>query len=157
MIRESFNSDTEPLSTAPQQLGQVDASVVSEPAARGIRRVVFLSLAGAFFAVGVLGVFLPILPTTPFLLVSSYFLVRSSPRLNAALLRSRLFGPLLTDWQVHGGVRPDIKFKAIGVVVMVVALTVYLSGYDTLPSVTVVLLAAVGITVIIRLPTAQRP
>jgi uncharacterized membrane protein YbaN (DUF454 family) len=157
VIRESFNSHAEPFSAASNHPGRVDDLDPSKPVSRGLTRIVLLSLAGALFVIGVLGVFLPVLPTTPFLLLSSYLLVRSSPRLNAALLRSRLFGPILTDWQVHGGVRQHIKFKAICVVVMAVALTVYLSGYATLPSVTVALLAAVGIIVIIRLPTAQRP
>ena len=86
--------------------------------------------AAAFFAVGVLGVFLPVLPATPFLLLTSYFLVRSSPRLNAALLRSRFFGPILKDWQVHGGVRRDVKIQAIVIVVIAVAASITVA--DTL-------------------------
>ena len=83
--------------------------------------------------------------------------LRSSPRLNAALLRSRLFGPILTDWQVHGGVRLDVKVKAIVVVAIAVVLTVFLSGYSLLPTLTVILLAAIGIKVILRLPSASQP
>jgi uncharacterized membrane protein YbaN (DUF454 family) len=124
---------------------------------KGPRRVLFLALAGLFFATGVVGVILPILPTTPFLLLSSFFLVRSSPRLHSALLGSRLFGPILTDWQFRGGVRRDVKFKAIGVVVVAVAATIFLSEFSMIPTVTVALLATVGIGVILRLPTARQP
>jgi len=132
-----------------------NGSVQDPPATRGWKRLVCLLGAGVFFVLGVLGALLPVLPATPFLLLTSYFLVRSSPRLNAALLRSRLFGPILSDWQIHGGVRRDVKAKAIVVVVIAVAATVLLSGRSLVPSVTVILLAAVGVTVIIRLPTAK--
>ena len=131
--------------------------VKKKPRAHGCKKLVFLSFAGAFFVLGVLGAFLPGLPATPFLLLTSYFLVRSSPRLNAALLRSRLFGPILIDWQVHGGVRRDVKVKAIVVVAIAVMLTIFLSGYSPLPTLTMILLAAVGITVILRLPSARQP
>ena len=132
-------------------------SSTKKPLAHGWKKLVLLSFAGVFFGLGVLGAFLPGLPATPFLLLTSHFLVRSSPRLNAALLRSRLFGPILIDWQVHGGVRLDVKVKAIVVAAIAVMLTIFLSGYSLLPTLTVILLAAIGITVILRLPSARQP
>ena len=123
---------------------------------RRLIRVLFLAIAGVFFLVGVLGAFLPVLPATPFLLIASYFLARSSPRLQAALFRSRLFGPILKDWQVQGGVRKDVKIRAIIVVAAAVSLTVVLAEFSFLPTLGVLLLAAVGIAVILRLPTAKR-
>ena len=123
-----------------------------EAFAQGWRRVMLLSLAGICFAVGVVGVFLPILPTTPFLLLTSYFLVRTSPRLHAALMRSRLFGPILRDWQLRGGVRKRVKRNAIIAVTVAVALTIWLSDYSLKPTIAVSLLALVGVTVIARLP-----
>ena len=140
-----------------EQPQRIDNSPSKKPLVHDWKKLVFLSFAGVFFALGVLGAFLPVLPATPFLLLTSYFLVRSSPRLNAALLRSRLFGPILIDWQVHGGVRPDVKVKAIVVVTIAVMLTIFLSGYSLLPTLTVILLAGVGITVILRLPSARQP
>jgi uncharacterized membrane protein YbaN (DUF454 family) len=104
---------------------------------------------------GVAGVFLPILPTTPFVLLSSFLLVRSSPRLHATLVRSRLFGPVIRDWQVHGGIRRGLKLKAVGVVVLAVGLTIYLADFSLIPTLSVSLLAAIGIGVIMRLPTAR--
>ena len=118
----------------------------------GARKYAFLFLAGVSLALGGLGAILPGLPTTPFLLLTSYFLVRSSPRLNAVLLRSRFFGPILTDWQQHGGVRKDVKVKAVLVVVIVVGASIYLSSNARWLDVVFVLLAAVGVFVIWRLP-----
>lgn len=119
------------------------------------KRLLFLGGAGLFFIIGVIGAVLPVLPATPFLLLTSYFLVRSSPKLNRRLLRSRYLGPILTDWQVHGGVRPDVKVQSVVFVVLTVALTSFLTGYAWLPTVVVVALAAVGIFVIFRLPSIK--
>jgi uncharacterized membrane protein YbaN (DUF454 family) len=86
-----------------------------------------MALAGLFFVLGALGAVLPVLPTTPFLLLTSYFLARSSPRLNRWLLASRFFGPILRDWQQLGGVRPDVKVKAVMIVLLAVSLSLWLT------------------------------
>lgn len=119
------------------------------------KRALYYVAAGAFFVIGVLGAILPGLPATPFLLLTSFFLVRCSPRLNSALLRSRIFGPILIDWQVHGGVRRSVRIKAIIAVIAMVALTIWLSGYALPPTMAVLGLSAVGVVVILKLPTAR--
>ena len=127
----------------------------AQQVATGWRRIAYLAAACGFFVLGVAGAILPGLPATPFLLLTSYFLIRSSPRLNQKLLDSRLLGPILVDWQVNGGVRPHVKVKAIAVVMLTVALSVYVSGYSTIFASVVCALAALGITVIWRLPIAR--
>ncbi|MBD3672997.1 MAG: YbaN family protein [Planctomycetaceae bacterium] len=121
----------------------------------GVKRVCYLSGAGLCFLLGVLGALLPGLPATPFLLLTSFFLVRTSPRWNAALLRSRLFGPILRDWQENGGIRPHVKLKAVIFVVAAVGLTVTFSSLSLWPKVSVGVLAGVGIGVIARLPSVE--
>ena len=103
---------------------------------------------------GAAGAVLPGLPTTPFLLLTSYFLVRSYPRLNDVLLRSKFFGPILTDWQQQRAVRSHIKIQAISVVVIVVTVSIYLSEAALWSIIAVVVPACIGIGVILRLPTA---
>lgn len=147
-----LSAETEPKSQ--------DHSAISSPRTRAKswwRQILFLGLAGVFFSLALVGVLLPGIPTTPFLLLTSYFLLRSSPRLNAALLRSRIFGPILVDWQVHGGVRTHVRFKSIAAVVIAVAITIYVSGYSLAPTLAVVSLATIGIAVILRLPAAREP
>lgn len=118
----------------------------------GLRRVIYLFLAGLFFVLGAAGVILPGLPTTPFLLLTSYFLMKSSPRLNALLLRSPMFGPILRDWQHRKGIRRDVKFQAIAIVTLLVVGTIYFMQPSFVISVVTCSGALIGILVISRLP-----
>ncbi len=78
---------------------------------------VFWLLAGLLFvAIGAIGVILPLLPTTPFLLVATYCFARSSERLNRWLLTHRTFGPLINNWQNYGSI--DRRSKRISMIVI---------------------------------------
>lgn len=57
----------------------------------------------------ILGVVLPLLPTVPFILVAAFFFARSSERLHNWLLTHPQFGPMITDWQTNGAIRPRVK------------------------------------------------
>ena len=117
------------------------------------KRILFGTAAGFFFLLGATGLIVPGLPTTPFLLLTSYFLVRSVPSLNDRLLKSKLFGPILTDWQRHRGVRKDVKLKAVAAVVLAISATLWFSSLPVWANFGIVLLAAIGVSVILRLPT----
>lgn len=121
----------------------------------GLRKILNLTLAAGFFLLAVVGIVLPGLPTTPFLLLTSYFLVRSYPQLNEVLLKSRLFGGILTDWQIRGGVRRDVKIKAVCCVVLAMGFSVYASGAELRFSAAMAILACVGVGVVVKLPEAK--
>ena len=118
----------------------------------GLRRTGQLLLAGVFFGLGVLGALLPLLPATPFLLLTSYFLVRSSPRLNSALLRSRFFGPILLDWQMYRSVRRNVKVKVVVIVIATVCGSLYLTSAPPGPALGIIALAMIGIIIVLWLP-----
>ncbi|QPC42828.1 YbaN family protein [Kaustia mangrovi] len=70
----------------------------------GGRQIGFLALGLAMLALGLLGVFLPLLPTTIFLILAAWFFGRSSPRLEAWMLDHPRFGPTLKAWRDEGAV-----------------------------------------------------
>lgn len=77
-------------------------------------RWLWLLLAYSALALGVIGIFLPGLPTTPFVLLAAYAAARGSDRLHAWLLAHRLYGPMIGDWQAHGAVSRRAKNWALG-------------------------------------------
>lgn len=73
-----------------------------------------LTVAGfACVGLGLLGIFLPLLPTTPFLLLAAACFARSSPRFHAWLLANRTFGPLIHQWEKNRTIPRKTKWVAI--------------------------------------------
>lgn len=87
---------------------------MSRPPVRTRLRWAWWLLAYASLGLGLLGVLLPGLPTVPFILLSAYAASRGSARLHRWLLRHRLFGPMIVDWQRHGAVSRRAKWAASG-------------------------------------------
>ena len=81
----------------------------------------WLLLGTGFFFVGLagLGVVLPVLPTTPFLLVAAACFARSSPRFYRWLLANRLFGPLIREWRSARALPRHAKIAAIVMIAVV--------------------------------------
>ncbi|MCS4503475.1 hypothetical protein KBTX_02034 [wastewater metagenome] len=88
------------------------------PGNGGFRRYAWQALAGSCIALGMLGVALPLLPTTPFLLLAAYAASRSSPALARWLHEHPRLGPPLADWQERRAIRPAAKRTAIGLIVV---------------------------------------
>jgi uncharacterized membrane protein YbaN (DUF454 family) len=103
----------------------------------------------------VLGIALPVLPTTPFLLLASACFARSSPRLLHWLRSSKLFGPLLSDWERERGIRLSVKVGAYGSVVIAVALGFYAYDLAFWQQALLVTLALIGVTVVASLRTVS--
>ncbi len=75
-------------------------------------RWLYLSLALLSLLLGVIGLFLPVLPTTPFVLLAAWAAARSSPRLLGWLEQHTVFGPMISDWRRGGVVRRRAKWLA---------------------------------------------
>ncbi len=130
---------------------------VTEPGqTRGVRRAVYLAFGWFFLGMAVLGALLPVLPTTPFLLLTSYFFVRSSRRLNAMLLESRLFGPLLADWQKHRGVRLHVKISAIAVMFLSMTASITFGHLSLRLLALLIAGCTLGLVVVVRLPVIRQ-
>ena len=89
---------------------QSNASARPQTALSAPARWLLLALAGLCLLLGVIGVFVPIMPTVPFLIVAAWCASRSSPRLHRWLLTHPRFGHLLQDWYEAGVVPRRAKW-----------------------------------------------
>lgn len=78
-----------------------------------ITRWFWLAFGCLALALAVAGAILPLLPTTPFLLLAAWAFARSSPRLEAWLLDHAHFGPVIADWRREGAVSRRVKRTAV--------------------------------------------
>nr|WP_232846382.1 YbaN family protein [Amphritea pacifica] len=84
-------------------------------------RTLFL-LSGFFFVLlGIIGLLLPLVPTTPFLLVAAFCFSRSSERLHQYLLNHRWFGHYIRDWEEHGVIPLKAKLFASGMMLIMIS------------------------------------
>lgn len=76
-------------------------------------------------ALGVLGIFLPVLPTTPFLLLASYLFYRSSPTAQKWLLGHKYLGPYITDFQMHKSISLRVKIYSVSMLWITILLSAF--------------------------------
>jgi uncharacterized membrane protein YbaN (DUF454 family) len=89
-------------------------------------RLVWLTLGLVFLAAGLIGVILPVVPTTPFLLLAAGCFAKSSPRLHEWLLSHPLFGPPIRNWEENGAISHRAKWLAVGSMAAVFAVSLAL-------------------------------
>jgi uncharacterized protein len=118
-----------------------------------------LLLATGFVAVGlgIAGLVLPVLPTTPFMLVAAACFARSSPRFHRWLLRHRTFGPIVAEWEGHRAIPWRTKLWAIALMSATLAMSI---TFFVKPPWLRVVLAAFGLVLAVwlyRVPSRDRP
>ena len=115
-----------------------------------------LALAWLCVALGFLGVFLPLLPTTPFLLLAVFLFARSSPRWRIALMRHRLLGPYLRGYASKEGLSVRAKAATLAILWGTILASLFLLA-DSWWVRLVLLAVGVGVTIHILLRKTRRP
>lgn len=77
-----------------------------------LRRGLFVSLGFVFLALGIAGIFLPVLPTTPFLILTAICFNRGSEKFHTWLMTHPVLSPPIIDWQKNRVIRLKYKFFA---------------------------------------------
>ena len=79
-----------------------------------VLRIVYIILGTLSLALGIIGIIIPGLPTTPFLLLTAALYVKSSDKLYKRLISNKIVGPFIAEYQQKKGVTWIIKLFAIG-------------------------------------------
>ncbi len=80
--------------------------------------MLYLVLGWLAVALGALGVLLPILPTTPFILLAAFLFGKGSPKIRHWLLEHKIFGPMIQRWEEKGAISPKIKLFACSIMAL---------------------------------------
>jgi uncharacterized membrane protein YbaN (DUF454 family) len=108
-----------------------------------------------FLGLGVIGVFLPLLPTTPFLLVAAGCFAKSSEKWHQWLLSNRIFGPVIADWQEKKCISVSTKIIAVSLILLFGGCSIVVLLTDLKLRVLAVLLIATGLFFVCRLEVCR--
>ena len=116
-------------------------------------RFFWLAMGFTCLALGAAGTVLPLVPTTPFVLLSAFSFARSSPRFHDWLVNHRVFGPVIRDWNRNRSISRRAKILATVAVAVTLTLSV-LYRVDPLIILVQVLVFIPGMTFIWTRPDA---
>lgn len=117
----------------------------------------FRLLGFVFLALAVVGVFLPLLPTTPLVIVAAACFARSSEKWHRWILQNPTFGPLIRTWEERRCVSVRVKVIAITSMLTVGGYSVWFALESTGLRVAGCLLILLGLFTVLRLKTCDAP
>ena len=80
---------------------------------KNLKKKLYIAFGFLAVALAIIGVFIPDLPTVPFLLVALFCFERSSKKYHDMIMNNKYFGPVLQDYYSGKGLTPSVKIKAI--------------------------------------------
>ena len=127
------------------------------PARSAVVRGFLLAAGVAATLLGAIGLFLPVMPTTPFLILAAACFARASPRLDRMLTESTLFGPAIVEWRRHRSIPWRTKLAAIGLMSFSLVATIVFFAEATWLRVTLAVLGVAIASWLWRVPSRDRP
>ena len=85
---------------------------------RKCKNILWTTLGTISLTFGILGIFLPLLPTTPFILITAFCYTKGSPKLYAWLVNHKIIGSYLRNWEKNGSIAIKAKMMAILIIVL---------------------------------------
>lgn len=121
-----------------------------------MRRAGYLTIGWTCVGLGFVGIWLPLMPTTVFLLVACWAFARSSPRLHAWLIDHPRFGRSLSDWHDHGTIPAAAKWSAVAMMAASFAIVLLTMSLGTVGTALLAVLLSGCAAYVITRPSSVR-
>ena len=120
------------------------------------KRISYLILGWLFIVLAFIGLFLPLLPTTPFVLLSAYLFSKSSEKLHQWLLQQKTFGPLINNWQNYGVINRKSKILSTALIIPLFSYTLIFIPVSLVIKIIVTTIGALVLTFIWSRPSCPK-
>lgn len=119
-----------------------------------ILKIILIITGSISVVIGILGIFLPVLPTTPFLLIAAALFARSSEKFYCMITTNRWFGKYIKDYNTGKGIRLKIKIYAISILWISIIISVIILKFLVL-KLSLVIIALLATIYIISVKTSK--
>ncbi len=109
------------------------------------RKPLYLIFGSITLILGAIGLVLPILPTTPFWLLTAYFFVNSSPKLHKKAMNNIVFGSIVRNFQLYKAIPKHVKIKIIAILWSSITLSTYI--VDNIWITILLMIIAIAVTI----------
>lgn len=154
-VISSTTSVTDPVDSNRNWL--VFSAIQSDLPLSRFRSAAYGALAMGSFAMSWIGLIVPGIPTIPFVLLTAHFALRSSPRLRERLLKSKMFGPIIRDWQQYGAIQRSVQIEAYVFTMVIIVVGFIFSPPIPILYVGMVIASALGLYAISQIPLIESP
>lgn len=118
-------------------------------------RAIYTLIGVVSLALGIIGIFLPLLPTTPFLLLAAFCFMRGSTRMHNWLINHKIFGPYIRDFQAGLGI--PLRTKCLALTIMWISLAISAWIVPLIWVKWLLLVPGIGVSIYLwRLPTRRQ-
>ncbi len=116
------------------------------------QKTIQLILGHLALATGIVGIVLPLLPTTPLIILAAYFYSKSSPLWHQKIIDHKRLGPVVQKWEEEGAISLKGKILATFMITFLFSLTIYLTTLPIALKISLVLIAFAIIFFILTRP-----
>ncbi|MCP4467366.1 MAG: DUF454 domain-containing protein [Halieaceae bacterium] len=120
-----------------------------------MKKIIYKTLGLLFLIIGAIGLALPVLPTTPFVLLAAWCFARSSEYWHEKLLNSELFGASIKNWESHRCISATTKLFAAVTMIIAGSASIVFAMQTPVPRVATAVLMLIGACTVISLKTCS--
>jgi uncharacterized membrane protein YbaN (DUF454 family) len=117
-----------------------------------IQKGLFILVGTVSLILGFIGIFVPVLPTTPLILLAAACYLRGSKKLHRWITNNERFGPMIRDYQSGKGLKKSTKIKAISLMWIMILTSAYFF-VESIIAQAAMILTSIAVTIyLLRLP-----